>query len=514
MENKKKILLIILDGFGLSESSEGNAIRSANPEFLNKLFRERPCTRLGCSGPSVGLPDGQMGNSEVGHLNIGAGRVVYQDISRINRSIEDGSFFDNPALNQFMNSLVESGKVLHLLGLVSNGGVHSHISHLIACLKLAKLKGLQKVFVHAFTDGRDASPTSGVHFIKELVDQMKSLGIGSVASISGRYYAMDRDNRWDRLEKAYNALVHGVGNRVSDPVIAVEASYKANVTDEFVVPVVIEAGGQPVATIENGDGVLAFNFRADRMKQLTRALTEENFNQFKRKELEIKFASFTQYFDSSGIPAAFPPEEIKDVLGEVISKNGIPQFRAAETEKFAHITYFLNGRVEAPFPLEERQMIPSPKVKTYDLKPEMAAFEIGDVIMEKLQTRKFPVIIANIANCDMVGHTGVFEATVKAVNAVDGVLSKVIPVAYDLGYDCIITGDHGNAEQMFDLKTGEPFTENTTNPVPLCLLSRDHYEFKSEGKLCDVAPTVLDLIGLPIPPAMEGSSLIHRKKPA
>ena len=512
MEVKKKVLFIILDGFGLSERIDGNAIRGANPEFLNKLFRERPFTKLDCSGPSVGLPDGQMGNSEVGHLNIGAGRIVFQDITRINNVIEDGSFLENPALSNFLTSIRESGKVLHLFGLVSNGGVHSHISHLYACLKLAKIKGLNKVFVHAFTDGRDSSPTSGVHLIKELVEQMKGLAIGRVASISGRYYAMDRDNRWDRIEKAYNALVHGVGNRVPDPVIAMEASYKANVTDEFVVPVVIEENGQPVATIENGDGVLAFNFRADRMRQITRAFTEENFSQFKRKEMEIKFLSFTRHFDSSNLPSVFPPEEIRDVLGEVISKNGIPQFRVAETEKFAHITYFLNGKVEAPFPLEERQMIPSPKVKTYDLKPEMAAFEIGDVLMEKLQTRKFPLIIGNIANCDMVGHTGVFEAAVKAVNAVEGVLSKVIPVAYDLGYDCVITGDHGNAEQMIDFNTGEPFTENTTNPVPLCLLSRDHFEFKGEGKLCDVAPTILELMGLPIPSSMDGTSLIQKKK--
>jgi len=512
MEPKQKVLLVILDGFGWSDRTEGNAIRAANPEFLYKLFSERPFTRLRSSGESVGLPEGQMGNSEVGHLNIGAGRIVPQDITRINRSIEDGSFFENPALIQIFDRIQNSGKSLHILGLVSNGGVHSHINHLFACLKLAKGRGLKKVFIHAFSDGRDTSPTTGVHFIKEVVAQTRELGIGKVASICGRYYAMDRDNRWDRIEKAYSALVHGVGNRVSDPVIAMEASYKANVTDEFVVPVVIEEKSQPVATIEDGDGILAFNFRADRMRQICKVFADPDFNQFKRKEMTVHLVSFTQYSDNFSFPVAFPPLKLDCVLGEILAQNNIPQFRTAETEKYLPVTFFFNGGREAPFPLEERQMVNSPKVKTYDLKPEMSAFEIGDLLMEKLQTRRFPFVLANLANCDMVGHTGNLPATIKAVNAVDCVLSKVIPVAYDLGYDCIITADHGKAEQMVDLNTGEPFIENTNNPVPFCVLTRCSFELKSDGKLADIAPTILDLMGIAQPDSMTGNSIISKRK--
>lgn len=512
MESKKKTFLIVLDGFGLTDRPEGNAVRTANPEFLNKLFRERPFTRLAASGLSVGLPEDQPGNSEVGHLNIGAGRIVHHDITRINEAIDNGSFFEDPLLNELFSQLKVSRKALHLLGLVSNNGVHSHISHLYACLKLAKKIGLGKVFIHAFTDGRDASTTSGVHFIKELVNHCREIGLGKVASISGRYYAMDRDSRWDRIEKAYLALVHGVGNRMNDPIIAMEASYKGNVTDEFVVPVVIEENGQPVATIENGDGILAFNFRADRMRQLSRAFMDKEFPQFKRKELELHFVSMTKYCETFSFPSVFHRITPQNVLGEVLSAANIPQLRVAETEKYSHVTYFFNGGIEPPFPLEERIMVPSPKVKTYDQKPEMAAFELGDLLMEKLQNQKFPFILANFANCDMVGHTGNMDAAVKAISALDCVLSKVVPVAYDLGYDCLLTSDHGNVEQMIDYSTGDPSTENTGNPVPFCILSRDSFTLRSEGKLGDIAPTVLDLMNLPIPAAMTGASLIQRKK--
>lgn len=512
MEAKSKVLLIILDGFGVSEKDEGNAVHSANPEFINKLFGERPCTKLGASGLDVGLPDGQMGNSEVGHLNIGAGRVVYQDITRINCSVDDGSFFENESFNKVISDVKDSGKSLHLYGLVSDGGVHSHISHISALLKLAAAKGLKKVFIHAFTDGRDTSPTSGVHFIRELVEETKNIGVGRIASICGRYYAMDRDNRWERVEKAYLALVHGVGNRASDPVMAMEASYKVNVTDEFVMPVVIEENGDPVATIDDGDAIIAFNFRADRMRQITRVFTSPDFAEFKRKEMTVNYVSFTHYSDEFKFPVAFPPQRLNDVLGEVISKKQMPQLRLAETEKYAHVTYFTNGGYEAPFPLEDRHMVASPKVKTYDLKPEMSAFEVGDFLIEKIRTQKYPFILVNFANCDMVGHTGIMEAAIKAVSTVDCVLSKAIPAAYELGYDCIITADHGNAEQMVDFETGEPFTEHTVNPVPFCLVSRSSFELKSEGRLCDIAPTVLDLLGIEKPEAMTGQTLISRKK--
>ncbi|HNX74063.1 MAG TPA: 2,3-bisphosphoglycerate-independent phosphoglycerate mutase [Candidatus Rifleibacterium sp.] len=512
MESTPKVLLIILDGFGLSDKTEGNAVFQANPEFINKLFAERPFTRLGASGLDVGLPVGQMGNSEVGHLNIGAGRVVYQDITRINRAIEDGSFFENKAMTGLIDQVKASGKALHLYGLVSDGGVHSHLDHIVAVLKLAKIRGLDKVFIHAFTDGRDTSPTSGVHFIRELVEQTAKIGVGRLASISGRYYAMDRDNRWERVEKAYLAIVHGVGNRASDAVVAMEASYKVNVTDEFVVPVVIEENGRPVATIDDGDAILAFNFRADRMRQLTRVFTAPEFNEFKRKEMKVDYLSFTHYSDEFTFPEAFPAQRLDDVLGSLLAKKGIAQLRLAETEKYAHVTYFTNGGYEPPFSLEDRHMVASPKVKTYDLKPEMSAFEVNEYLVEKLKADKYPFIMVNFANCDMVGHTGIMDAAIKAVNTVDCVLAKTIPLAYELGYNCLITADHGNVEQMVDDETGEAFTEHTVNPVPFCLLSRSSVELRTSGKLCDIAPTVLELMGIEKPEAMTGRSLIARKK--
>ncbi len=512
MEAKSKVLLIILDGFGLSDATEGNAVYSANPEFINKLFGERSFTRLGASGFDVGLPEGQMGNSEVGHLNIGAGRVVYQDITRINLAIEDGSFFENQTMLAAFARLKKSGKALHLYGLVSDGGVHSHINHISAILKAAKAQGLTRVFIHAFTDGRDTSPTSGVHFIRELLEEIQEIGIGQIASISGRFYAMDRDNRWERVEKAYLAMVHGVGNRAADPVVAMEASYKVNVTDEFVVPVVIEANGDPVATIDEGDTILSFNFRADRMRQISKAFTLSEFEEFKRKEMHVDYLSFTHYSDEFNFPVIFAQQQLDDVLGAVLADNKIAQLRLAETEKYAHVTYFTNGGYEPPFALEDRHVVASPKVKTYDLKPEMSAFEVSEYLVEKLRTEKYGFIMVNFANCDMVGHTGIMEAAMKAVSTVDCVLAKAIPVAYELGYECIITADHGNAEQMVDKETGEPFTEHTVNPVPCCILSRASYELRPEGRLCDLAPTILEILGIEKPVAMTGQSLISKKK--
>lgn len=512
MDAQPKVLLVILDGFGISDRADGNAVRLAAPEFIDRLFRERPFTSLSASGLNVGLPEGQMGNSEVGHLNIGAGRVVYQDITRIDRSIADGSFFENPVLTRLIDEVRDAGKALHLLGLLSDGGVHSRNDQVYACLKLAAKRGLKNVFIHAFMDGRDTSPTSGAGFMRELVEQMKKIGVGRVATVGGRYYAMDRDLRWERVEKAYQALVHGTGNRAADPVTAVEASYAAGVTDEFIVPAVIETDGKPTAVISDGDGILAFNFRADRMRQLTRVFTEEGFADFPRKEMTLRYASFTQYAEKFNVPVAFPPQRLPDTLGEVLSQRGIPQFRIAETEKYAHVTYFFNGGVEQALPHEERQLIPSPKVKTYDLKPEMSAFEVGEALLEKIRSRRFPCVVVNFANCDMVGHTGIVDAAVKAVTTVDCVLSKIIPVAYDLGYDCLITADHGNAEQLVDPKTGGPFTEHTVNPVPFCLLTRHSFDLRGGGSLCDIAPTILELLGVPQPAAMDGKSLLVRKK--
>ncbi len=509
--NKKKVLLLILDGLGLSDKTEGNAVRLANPEFIGKIFKERPFARLTASGPAIGLPVGQKGNSEVGHLVIGAGRAVQQDITRINRAIEDGTFQENPVIRTFLAGVKERDRALHLIGMIGTGGIHSHQQHLYACLEAVRQAGLRKVFVHVVTDGKDTSPTSGVVFVQELQAYLQKIGIGRIASICGRHYAMDRDKRWDRTEKAYLAIVHGVGNRISEPVLAMEASYKANLTDEFVVPVVMEEADGPVGTVNDGDAVLAFNFRADRMRQLVAALTGETFSEFTRKPLKLDFMSLTRYDDRKD-EVPFPEVPLHDLLGEVVSRQGICQLRVGETEKFAYVTRFFNGGIEEPLPLEERTEVPSPKVKSYDQKPEMAAFEVGDALMERIQTQKFGLIVANFANADAVGHSGNLQAAIKAVSTVDCVLSKIIPLAYDLGYDCVITSDHGNVEQMIDERNGEPFPDNTLNPVPFCVLSREFRDLRPEGALADVAPTILEMLGLEKPPAMDGTSLINRKK--
>ncbi|MBF0544919.1 MAG: 2,3-bisphosphoglycerate-independent phosphoglycerate mutase [Candidatus Riflebacteria bacterium] len=507
----KLVFLVVLDGFGLSDKAEGNAIKIAKPEFLGKLFSERPFTKLAASGLGVGLPKGQMGNSEVGHLNIGAGRIVYQDIARINKSIEDGSFFNNQVLIREICNSRDAGKAIHITGLLSDGGVHSHTSHLFALLELLKKLDAKNVFLHVFTDGRDTSTTSGVHFMRRLCEKLKSLNIGKIASISGRYFGMDRDQRWERIEKSYLAMVHGVGNRSTDPILAMEASYKTNVTDEFIVPLVIEHEGKPIGVIDNGDTLISINFRSDRMRQILKSFTDSTFSSFGTKDLALKVISFTKYSHEFNFPVVFPSVNLEKVLGELLSENKVPQFRCTETEKYAHITYFMNGGREESFPFEERLLIPSPKVKTYDLKPEMSAFEIGDALMEKLNSKKFPVVMTNLANCDMIGHTGNLKAAVEAVHVVDCVLSKIIPVAYDHGYDCIITSDHGNVEKMLDEMTGEPFTEHTLNPVPFCLLTRENYTLAGSGNLADIAPTILELLKINKPEIMDGKSLLRKK---
>jgi 2,3-bisphosphoglycerate-independent phosphoglycerate mutase len=513
METRARVLMIVLDGFGLSDRAEGNAIRLAAPEFLTKLFRDRPLARLDAAGPAVGLPPGQMGNSEVGHLNIGTGRVVPQDITRIDTAIADGTLAASPVLEAFLRRVRASGRSLHLMGLLSDGGVHSHQQHLHTLIAAAAAHGLANVFIHAFTDGRDCSPTAGVHAVSELVKFCQAVGVGRVSTLSGRYFAMDRDQRWERVEKAYQAMVFGVGNRSGDPVTAMEAAYRANITDEFIQPVVIESDGGPVGLIEPGDGVLAFNFRGDRLRQLTQAFVAPEFTSFKRKDLSLDFVSMTRYAEAfSSVPVIMPPLALPTVLGELLAEHDLLQFRIAETEKFSHVTSFVNGGREAPFPGEDRLLIPSPRVKTYDLKPELAAFEIGDALIERIQSRRYPFLLANLANCDLVGHTGVLDAAVKAVTTVDCVVSKVVPVAFECGYDCIVTADHGNVEHMIDAQTGEGSPENTLNPVPFCLLSRDVRDLRPVGRLADVAPTVLDLMGLEAPSVMTGTSLLIRKK--
>ncbi|RCK79741.1 MAG: 2,3-bisphosphoglycerate-independent phosphoglycerate mutase [Candidatus Ozemobacter sibiricus] len=429
-----------------------------------------------------------------------------------NCCIDDGSFAENPVLIEFMHDLREAGRALHLFGLLSDGGVHSHRRHLSALLAMAARHGPPAVYVHAFTDGRDTSPTDGIHFVRELQDELARLGTGRIATLVGRYYAMDRDGRWDRLERAYQAFVHGVGHRATDPVQAVEASYQANVTDEFLLPTVIEQDGAPVGLVREGDGILPFNFRADRLLQFLRMFTEEGFPHFKRLDQTVRVLTLVPFGERFSFPVAFPSGPLPDVLGQVVAEAGLPQFRVAETEKYTHLTWFLNGRREAPFPGEERFLVPSPKVRTYDLEPEMSAFAIGDILMERVQMARYPLIIANFANGDLVGHTGDLEAAVQAVSTIDRVLSKVIPVAYNAGYDCLITADHGNIEKMVRLETGEPCHTHTANPVPCCLLARGALDLASDGSLADVAPTVLELLNLPCPAAMTGQSLLVRRK--
>ncbi len=511
----RPLLLIIMDGWGWREDIEGNAIRLAGTPNLDLLQKNYPFTLLKCAGEAVGLPEGQMGNSEVGHLNIGAGRIVYQELTRINMSIKDGSFYRNPVFLEAINSVKHSSGKLHLMGLLSDGGVHSHIEHLFALLKLAKDHGLaQKTFIHAFTDGRDTPPTSGIEYVRQLVAKIEELGSGKIATVSGRYYAMDRDKRWDRTALAYKAIVLGEGIKSKDPIEAIQSAYDQNETDEFIKPRVIFENETPVATIEDGDAVIFFNFRADRVRQLTRALTDPNFNEFVREKFPklSYFVCMTLYDEEFDLPIAFPPEIPKHIWGEEISLAGLYQLRIAETEKYAHVTYFFNGGEEEPFPLEERKLIPSPKeVPTYDLKPEMSAYEITKEVIERIKQKKYHFIVMNYANGDMVGHTGVLEAAIKAVKVVDECVGKVIEAFRNyIGGPIIVTADHGNCEMMIDPETGEPFTAHTANPVPFYLVDDRFKNAKlKEGILGDIAPTGLYLMGLSIPTEMTGKVLIE-----
>ncbi|MCI5591810.1 MAG: 2,3-bisphosphoglycerate-independent phosphoglycerate mutase [Oscillospiraceae bacterium] len=502
---KRPVVLCIMDGFGINPGAKGNAIEAANTPNLTKLFKENPFTTIGASGLDVGLPDGQMGNSEVGHTNIGAGRVVYQMLVKISKSIQDGEFFNIKVLKDAMENCKKNGTALHLMGLLSDGGVHSHIEHLFGLLEMAKREGLDKVYVHCIMDGRDVSVTSGVGFIKDLQAEMAKLGTGKIASISGRYYAMDRDFAWDRVEKAYSAMVYGEGVMNSDPVKAMEESYANGVTDEFIVPTVVDKDGM----IKGGDSVVFFNFRPDRARQITRAFVDEKFDGFERRNgfFPVKFVCMTQYDETMpNVTVAFPPEELKMTMGEYLASKHMTQLRIAETQKYAHVTFFFNGGEEKTFDGEDRILIQSPDVPTFDLQPEMSAYPVCDAVVEKIKSGKYDVVILNFANCDMVGHTGVFEAAVKAVEAVDECVGRVVDAAVSMGGAVIITADHGNADKMIG-DDGKPFTPHSTNPVPFCVVGYD-CKLKETGRLADIAPTMLKILDLPQPPEMTGESMI------
>ena len=503
---KKPVMLMILDGFGLAPKSDGNAVEAAQKPNYNRLMAEYPSTQLQASGLFVGLPDGQMGNSEVGHLNIGAGRIIYQELTRITKEIEEGGFFKNEALTLAVENAKKNNSALHLLGLLSDGGVHSHIDHLKGLLRLAKDAGLTKVYVHAFMDGRDVPPSSGKDFIVEIEKYMKEIGVGKIATVSGRYYAMDRDNRWERVELAYNAMVLGKGEVSSSAVEAIDKSYHDNKTDEFVLPSVIDSEG----TIKNGDSVIFFNFRPDRAREITRAINDKEFAGFNREALDLTFVTLTQYDKTlEGVNVAYRPEGINNTLGEYVSNKGLNQLRIAETEKYAHVTFFFNGGVEKEYPGEDRALIASPKVATYDLKPEMSAYEVTDELLKRLDEDKYDMIILNFANPDMVGHTGVMEAAVKAIETVDVCLGKLADKILEKDGTLFVTADHGNAEIMIDFSTGNPFTAHTTDPVPFIWVSnRTEGRSLKEGKLADIAPTMLNEMGLDKPAEMTGECLI------
>ncbi|MBS6599452.1 MAG: 2,3-bisphosphoglycerate-independent phosphoglycerate mutase [Clostridium sp.] len=510
--SKKPVMLMILDGFGIAEKSEGNAVALAKKPNFDRLVKEYPHTQLQASGMAVGLPEGQMGNSEVGHLNIGSGRIVYQELTRITKAIEDGDFFENEALMKAMKNAKENNTSLHLMGLLSDGGVHSHIGHLKGLLEFAKKEGLQKVYVHAFMDGRDVPPSSGKDFIIKAEEMMKEVGVGQIATVSGRYYAMDRDNRWERVQLAYNAIVLGEGEKASSAVEAIENSYHDEKTDEFVIPCVIEEDGHPTATIKNGDSVVFFNFRPDRARELTRAINDKEFAGFKRETLNLTFVTMTQYDKTlEGVNIAFKPQTLVNTLGEYVSSKGLKQLRIAETEKYAHVTFFFNGGVEKENPGEERKVIPSPKVATYDLKPEMSAYEVTDELLNRLDQDKYDMIILNFANPDMVGHTGVVQAAVKAIEAVDECLGKIVDKVLEKDGTVFVTADHGNAETEIDFSTGNPFTAHTTNPVPFVWVSNNiNGRTLKSGKLADIAPTMLNVMNLEVPKEMTGECLITK----
>ena len=504
---KQPLALIILDGFGCREETKGNAIAAARTPHLDHLMACCPHTRIGASGMDVGLPDGQMGNSEVGHTNIGAGRIVYQELTRITKSFDEGEALGNPALTAAMENARRPGQALHLMGLLSDGGVHSHIRHLYGLMEMARRFAVERVYLHCFMDGRDVPPTSGIEFIAALQQKIKELGLGQIATVSGRYYAMDRDNRWERVKLAYDAIVNGEGNKNPDPVAVMQKSYDAGVTDEFIVPTVVTEG----AGIKAGDSVIFFNFRPDRARELTRTLVDPDFAGFEREKgfFPLTYICMTQYDATMpNVEVAYRPESLANTLGEYLSRLGKTQLHIAETEKYAHVTFFFNGGVEAPYEGEDRVLIPSPKVATYDLQPEMSAYAVTDEAVRRIESGRYDVIILNYANCDMVGHTGVFEAAVKAVEAVDTCLGRLLAALEKAGGRAFLTADHGNADQMAD-ENGAPFTAHTTNPVPFVAIGFGDIKLRSGGRLADIAPTMLQAMGLPQPEEMTGRSLLE-----
>ena len=499
---------MILDGFGVGLEAEkrGDAIKAAKKPNIDKLFAENPVTKIGASGLDVGLPDGQMGNSEVGHTNIGAGRIVYQELTRITKSIEDGEFFENEALLKAVDNAAQEGKALHIMGLLSNGGVHSHNTHMYAIVELAKKKGVKNVYVHAFLDGRDVPPTSGKDFVEECANKLKEIGLGKIATVMGRYYAMDRDNRWDRVEKAYSAMVYGEGNKACCPVKAVEESYANDVTDEFVVPTVCEEN----ATVKPGDSIVFFNFRPDRAREITRTFVDPEFKGFERKNgfFPLTYVCMTQYDASMpNVEVAFKPQSLKNTIGEYISNKGMTQLRIAETEKYAHVTFFFNGGVEQPYEGEDRILVKSPAVATYDLQPEMSAYEVKDKLVEAIKTQKFDFIVVNYANGDMVGHTGIYEAIEKAVKAIDECVKDTVEAAKANDYEVIIIADHGNADHALN-EDGTPNTAHSLNPVPFVYVTENKNAKVENGVLADVAPSILHILGMPQPADMTGRDLI------
>ena len=509
--SKKPTVLMILDGYGLNDKTEANAVAEANTPVMDGLMKDYPFVKGYASGLSVGLPDGQMGNSEVGHLNMGAGRIVYQDLTKITKMIQDGDFFENSELLKACKNAKDNNSALHLYGLLSDGGVHSHISHLYGLLELAKKEGLDKVYIHCFLDGRDTPPASGKGYVEELEEKMKEIGVGKVASVMGRYYVMDRDNRWDRVELAYKAMVKGEGLAVDSAVEAVANSYADDKTDEFVLPTLVMENGAPVATIKDGDSIIFFNFRPDRAREITRCFCAEDFDGFDRGDrVKTTYVCFTEY--DVTIPnksIAFPKTEITNTLGEFLAAKGLKQARIAETEKYAHVTFFFNGGVEEPNEGEERILVKSPKVATYDLQPEMSAFTVCDKLCEAIRSDKYDVIIINFANPDMVGHTGVEAAAIKAVEAVDACVGKAVEAIKEVDGQMFICADHGNAEQLLDYETKAPFTAHTTNPVPFILVNADpKYKLREDGVLADIAPTLIELMGLEKPQEMTGTSLL------
>ncbi len=513
--DKKTTVLMILDGYGLSDKTEHNAIAEAKKPVMDKLMAECPFVKGYASGLAVGLPEGQMGNSEVGHLNMGAGRVVYQELTRITKSIEDGDFFENPELLYAIDNVRVHDSSLHIYGLVSDGGVHSHITHLYGLLKLAKKQGVKKVYVHCFLDGRDTPPTSGKEYVAQLVEEMNKIGVGQIGVISGRYYAMDRDKNWDRVEKAYRALTLSEGeNGGEDPVEAIQKSYDNGLTDEFMLPTVMYKNGEPVAKIQDDDSIIFFNFRPDRAREITRAFCDPAFKGFDRGEKKkVVYVCFTDYDET--IPnklVAFKKEEIRNTFGQFLAANHLTQARIAETEKYAHVTFFFNGGIEEPNEGEDRILVPSPKVATYDLQPEMSAPIVCDKLVEAIDSKKYDVIIVNFANPDMVGHTGVESAAIKAIEAVDECVGRAVDAVKRNGGVMFICADHGNAEIMVDEETGAPFTAHTTDPVPFILVNADpSYKLDENGKLCDIVPTLIDIMGLKKPAEMTGRSLLIRE---